>query len=160
VRAAEQDEEQLARYATDLADGVEAALAPWVERVVSDRCRAAGIEPDDDLRAQAASAGRRCRDEVAPKVRVLLSTDIDEQSTTPLTLLREAVRHPTAVLAVAGVPASHRDEFAERAFPEDRYGLAPATFGDLDEGLVDAGLVWGAAKAHVHLARRRAEGRR
>lgn len=160
MRADERDEEQLDRYASELADGVAAALAPWVERVVTDRCRAAGIEPDESLVARAAAAGRRCSDEVAPKVRSLLSTDIDEQVTTPLALLRTAVRHPTEVLDDAGVPAPRRDEFAERAFPEDRYELAPATFADLDPELAEVGLRWGAAKAHVHLARRRAEGRR
>lgn len=160
MRADEHDEEQLVRYATALADGVAEALAPWVQRVVRERCRAAGVEPDDELMAVAAAAGRRCRDEVAPKVRALLVTDIDDQVTTPLTVLRTAVRHPTEVLTAAGVPAPRRDEFAERAFPQDRYELAPATFADLDAELAEPGLRWGAAKAHVHLARRRAEGRR
>lgn len=160
MRADERDEEQLARYAADLADGVEAALAPWVERCVRTGCAAAGVSADDGLLAAARAAGVRCRDEVAPAVRALLVTDIDEQATTPLAVLRGAVRHPTEVLEAAGVPAPRRDEFAQRSFPEDRYELAPASFADLDPDLVEAGLRWGAAKAHVHLARRRAEGRR
>jgi hypothetical protein len=68
--------------------------------------------------------------------------------------------HPTQVLAEAGVPPVERDEHAARLFPDDRYDLAPATFSDLDEALHEPGLVWGAAKAHVVLARRRREGRR
>ena len=36
----------------------------------------------------------------------------------------------------------------------------PATFADLDPDLGSAGIAWGAAKAHVILARRRSEGRR
>lgn len=160
MRTDERDEEQLARYATDLADGVEAALAPWVERCVRTCCAAAGVSADDDLLAAARAAGVRCRDEVAPAVRALLVTDIDEQASTPLTILRGAVRHPTEVLVAAGVPAPRRDEFAQRSFPEDRYELAPASFADLDPELAEAGLRWGAAKAHVHLARRRAEGLR
>ena len=64
------------------------------------------------------------------------------------------------VLADAGVPPIVRDEFEERAFPDDVYGLAPASFADLDPALREPGLVWGAAKAHVVLARRRAEGLR
>ena len=60
----------------------------------------------------------------------------------------------------AGVPAVVRDEFAERAFPGDVYDLAIASFADLDTALHEPGLVWGAAKAHVVLARRRAEGLR
>jgi hypothetical protein len=40
------------------------------------------------------------------------------------------------------------------------YDLTPASFADVDPALHEPGLVWGAAKAHVHLARRRREGRR
>jgi hypothetical protein len=46
-----------------------------------------------------------------------------------------------------------RDSFVERAFPEDAYGLAPASFGDLTPELQDAGLAWGAAKAFEHKRR-------
>ncbi len=47
---------------------------------------------------------------------------------------------------------------AVRAFPDDPFDLSPATFGDIDERLAEPGLRWGAAKAYVHLARRRAAG--
>ena len=40
-------------------------------------------------------------------------------------------------------------------FPDDDYDLSPATFADIDESLHEPGLVWGAAKAHVVLTRRR-----
>jgi hypothetical protein len=93
-------------------------------------------------------------------VRALLASDIDDQRTGPLAVVRGAVRFPTAVLEQAGVPPVERDPFAVRQFPEDLYDLAPATFGDLDPTLHEPGLTWGAAKAHVHLARRRREGRR
>jgi hypothetical protein len=74
-------------------------------------------------------------------------------------LLRAAVRIPTGVLAAAGVAPVDRDDFARRNFPDDPYDLTPASFADVDESLREPGLVWGAAKAHVHLARRRDEGR-
>ena len=35
------------------------------------------------------------------------------------------------------------------------YDLAPANFADVDPALAEPGLLWGAAKAHVHLARHR-----
>ncbi|MEZ5138517.1 MAG: hypothetical protein R2711_07040 [Acidimicrobiales bacterium] len=89
-------------------------------------------------------------------MRALLAADVDAQAQGPLALVREAVRHPTAVLAAAGVGPVVRDEFDERAFPDDVYGLAPAAFADLDPALGELGLVWGAAKAHVVLRRRRA----
>jgi len=154
------DEAALAGYAEALAGGIEAALGPWVERCV------AGIldqwQPGSApaAAADARAAGEQARQEVGAAVRALLATDVDEQRTGPLALLRQAVRYPTAVLAAAGVPPIERDDFAERAFPADVYGLAPAAFTDLDPALGEVGLVWGAAKAHVVLARRRAEGLR
>jgi hypothetical protein len=60
------------------------------------------------------------------------------------------------VLADAGVPPVHRDGAAERLFPDDVYDLTPASFADLDAAVHEPGLVWGAAKAHVILRRRRA----
>ena len=45
-------------------------------------------------------------------------------------------------------------------FPDDLYDLTPGSFRDLDPALHEPGLEWGAAKAHVHLARRRAAGQR
>ncbi|HSL56742.1 MAG TPA: hypothetical protein VK866_02770 [Acidimicrobiales bacterium] len=154
------DEAALARYAATLADGIEAALPGWVERMVVDRLTAWRGEVSPEERAEAAAAGQRARDEVGSEVRALLERDIDDQRTGPLALVRRAVVHPTAVLRAAGVPPVVRDEFAERSFPDDVYDLAPAAFADLDPALHEPGLVWGAAKAHVHLARRRAEGRR
>jgi hypothetical protein len=104
----------------------------------------------------AAEAGARARAEVGPRVRRLLALDIDEQRTNPLSLLRDAVRYPTDVLRAAGVPAVEgRDDFAVRAFPDDVYDLAPATWADVDPSLQDPGITWGAWKAYTHLSRRR-----
>jgi len=153
------DEAALAQYAAALADGIESALGPWVERsvaTVSDRWRPGRV----DLSEAAAAAGLRAATEVGGRVRSLLATDVDEQRTGPLASLRDAVRYPTEVLAEAGVPPVVRDEFAERAFPDDVYDLAPASFADLRPDLSEPGWMWGAAKAHVVLARRRAEGLR
>ena len=36
---------------------------------------------------------------------------------------------------------------------DDVYGLAPASFADVDQSLYEPGLEWGAAKAHAHLTR-------
>ena len=43
---------------------------------------------------------------------------------------------------------------------DDDYDLIIADFADLTPDLAEAGIAWGAAKAHVVLARRRREGRR
>jgi len=68
-------------------------------------------------------------------------------------LLRAAVRYPTAVLRAAGVPPVARDDQQVHLFPDDDYDLAPANFADVDPALAEPGLVWGAAKAYVHLQR-------
>lgn len=151
------DDEALARHAEALASGIEAALPAWVVRCVVDRAEAHRPGSSAALRVAAEGAGRAAQDEVGPRVRALLLADVDAQATGPLAVVRTAVTHPTAVLAAAGVPEVVRDEFAVRAFPDDRYDLAPASFGDLHPDLQELGLVWGAAKAHVVLRRRRAE---
>jgi hypothetical protein len=146
--------------AGDLAAGIEARLAGWVVRCVLTRCEDAGLAVDDTVLGTAWVAGVAARRDVAPRVRALLEQDIDRQRTNPLSVLRTAVRYPTAVLRSLGVPPVDRDAFAERARPEDPYDLAPASFADIDPSLAEPGIRWGAAKAHVHLTRRRAEGRR
>src|SRR5918998_1467217 len=108
------DAEALARYATALADGIDAAIPGWVDRAVRGVLAGQGIAVDD----------------------------------------------ATAVLRAAGARPVPRDEFSERSFPDYVYDLSPATFADVDPSLHEPGLLWGAAKAHVHLARRRREGRR
>lgn len=150
----------LARYATALADGVDAALPGWVERSVATRLAGAGRAADEDLAAAARRAGAAARDDVGAAVRALLARDVDDQPTGPLALLRGAVRYPTAVLATAGVPPLPRDEIDRRLHPDDDYDLSPASFADVDPALHEPGLTWGAAKAHVVLARRRREGLR
>ena len=154
------DEEKLAVIADALADAVEAALPVWVERSVVRLVEAHQGVIDGHTRAAARAAGVRAAEEVGGAVRALLATDVDEQRANPLAVLRTAVRHPGEVLAAAGVPPVVRTPFDERAFPDDVYGLAPATWADIDPDLHERGLVWGAAKAHVVLARRRREGKR
>ena len=138
-----------------LADAVEQVLADWVVRCVLGRCADAGVAVSDDVRARAVAAGEQCRSQVVPELRALLGADLAEQRGTPLGILRSAVRCPSAVLEELGVPHVVRDEFDERADPDDVYALAPAAFADVDESLTGPGIAWGAAKAHVHMARHR-----
>jgi hypothetical protein len=150
------DRAALAAYATALADAVDATLAGWVERAVVARWSAwHGTPAPPDVVTQARAAGERARSELIPELRELLATDVDAQRANPLAIVRRAVPHATDVLRAAGVPPVERDAHAERLFPDDAYDLTPATFGDLDPSVHEPGLVWGAAKAHVVLARRR-----
>ena len=114
-----------------------------------------GAAPDEDERDAAREAGRQAAAEVGRRLGALLDLDVDEQRETPLTILRDAVRYPTEVLRAAGVPPVVRDEFRERAFPEDLYDLAPATWADVSPDLTAPGLAWGAWKA-MTVKRRRA----
>jgi hypothetical protein len=138
-----------------LAGAIERALPGWVERSVERRALAFHGRLDDDVRVAAADAGRRAAVEVGREVRALLALDIDAQPTTPLAILRGAVRFPTEVLRAAAVAPVVRDEQQERLFPDDVYDLAPANFTDVSPELTEVGLAWGAAKAHAHLRRRR-----
>lgn len=150
------DAAALRRYADALVEAVVAAVPGWVERVVVERYQAwAGHAAEPWLLEDARSAGQRAVEDVGPRLRDLLTTDVDAQRNNPLAILRDAVRHPAGVLSAAGVPPVERDPHAEAIFPDDDYDLSPAAFGDLHPSVHEPGLVWGAAKAHVILARRR-----
>lgn len=154
-------EARLGQLARELADGIDQAIAPWVERSVKRVLEAwttqtgRGQAPDPVVLASAAEAGRRARREIVPRVRDVLLADVDRQRTTPLAILRTAVRYPTEVLRAAGVPPVGRDPVARRQFPDDDYDLVPGSFGDLDPALHDLGIAWSAAKAFVFTQRRR-----
>lgn len=154
------DEGALADYAAALADAAETAIPGWVERSVRQVLAAQQLVVGDDVENALAEAAAAAQVEGSSGLRALLTTDIDRQSGNPLSVLRSLVRYPTEVLRAAGARPVRRDDFAERNFPDDIYDLAPASFADVDPGLHEPGLVWGAAKAHVHLSRRRAEGQR
>jgi hypothetical protein len=154
------EDELLAAAGAELAAAVERCLPGWVERSVLRLVAAFHGEVAPPVAAAARAAGERAARDVPARLREVLALDADEQRANPLAVLRTAVRYPAEVLGEAGVPPVVRGEFEERAFPADIYGLSPATWADIDEDLREPGLVWSAAKAHVVLARRRAEGRR
>ena len=146
--------DQLDGAARQLADAVEDSLARWVVAAVESVYRAWANGPlPPDVAAAATNAGALARAAVGQRVRNLLEADIDQQRTTPLSLLRTAVAYPTAVLRDAGVPGVRRDGVAEEMFPDDPYGLTPASFADVDPSLQELGLRWGAAKAWTHKQR-------
>ncbi len=148
------DDQRLAQYAAALADGVGEALPDWVAASVARRL---GGRVPDELREQVTQAGRAAAEDVGDRVRELLALDIDEQWTNPLTLIRTAIQYPTEILQQVDAPVVARDEQARRFHPDDVYDLTPASFADLGQSVHDLGISWGAAKAHVHLRRRREE---
>ena len=139
--------------AEELVAAVGAALPGWVRRSVEGLLVAWTGRADPDVLARADEAGEAAVAEVVPRLRRLLTTDIDQQWTNPLSIVRAAVRHPAAVLREAGVPEVARDPFDEASFPDDVYGLTPFSFAEVDPALQEVGIRWGAAKAQEHLAR-------
>jgi hypothetical protein len=142
-------------HAAALLAAVDGAVEGWLTRCVTTRMVAWSGSCPPEVAAEAAGAAARGHEEVTGRLAALLDTDIDDQRSTPLAVVRAAVRWPTGVLAAAGVPEVRRDDFAVRSFPEDVYDLSPASFADIDEDLREPALVWGAAKAFEHKRRHR-----
>ena len=136
-----------------LVAAVEETLPMWVERSVRQRLCDWSGSADPVAMAEAVAAGQRASEEIGVELRRLLATDLDEQWTNPLSLLRGAVRYPTEVLHRAGVLPVVRDAYDEANFPDDVYDLIPRSFADIHPSLHDLGLAWGVSKAHAHLAR-------
>jgi hypothetical protein len=128
-----------------------------VTRVIDAWGRVEPARRADAIAAAEAAAGPATA-RVVTELRSLFALDAAAQRTTPLQIVRTLVAAPTAVLRAAGVPEVERDEFEQRALPDDDYDLAPRTLGDLgDPELGPLLLVWGLAKAAV-LRERRASG--
>ena len=138
--------------------GVERQVPGWARAHVERLLDAWGhARADARVRAEAqtAEAGAAAARRIVAELRALFAMDPQQQQATPLEVVRTAYREPTEVLAAAGVPPIVRDEFDERAWPDDVYGLVPRTLGDLgDPELAPLHLAWGMAKATVLRARR------
>ncbi|HEY3811219.1 MAG TPA: hypothetical protein VGL49_07275 [Acidimicrobiales bacterium] len=150
--------EAIEEHATALADAIEAALPGWITGNILRVAQAQTGEVSPELATAAAGAGRQVQTQTGPAIRDLLASDIDAQRTTPLALLRQAVRVPTQVLRDAGMVPVARDRFAREAFPDDDYDLSPASWADIDPSLTELGITWGAAKAFEHRRRHRSPG--
>lgn len=137
-------------YAQELLRAVGSAFGPWFRR----RLREIAGRDDERLDAAAQAAA----DWVADELAALLSADAEAQRTNPLHLLRTASRFAVPVLGSMGVPVPVRDEFEERAMPDDSYGIGPLAWIDLGDDVHEAGITWGAWKAATIISRRRTAG--
>jgi hypothetical protein len=145
-------DEVLADVGARLAAAVTAAVPGWVERCVD--ALVSPTAPDRDaVMAAAHAAGLRAQREVATHLPPLLGADVDAQRSTPLEVVRAAVAFPTQVLRDAHVSPRPRDRFAVERFPDDPYGLTPASLPAMDPALGDLAIAWGAAKAMAHRRR-------
>jgi len=143
----------MADGARTLISGVERLGAAWVVRAVAGVVDAWG-RLDEDRRsatlAEAQVAGQRAATRVAGELRALFAIDPAAQRATPLEIIRSLRREPTQILAAAGIPPVDRDQYDERAFPDDVYAIVPKSAADLgDDDLGGALLAWGIGKARV-----------
>ncbi|HXW34597.1 MAG TPA: hypothetical protein VEJ87_08450 [Acidimicrobiales bacterium] len=132
------------------------AVGPWIERSVTDVAQAwGGLEPgtESELLHEAAKLGANVAREVESALEALALSDVDSQTTTPLSVVRAATAAPTALLRAVGVPPIERDVFSIERFPDDIYGLVPPSLGAIDPSLNELAITWGAAKAAVHRRR-------
>ncbi len=153
-QAADEPERDPAAMLLDTATRV---VPGWLRRVTLEAGRLGGVDQAEIERRVDAVADRAAT-EVLERLGELLGTDVDEQRTTPLTLLRDSVREPTQLLRELGASRPSSPD-ADR-FPDDVYRLGPATWSDVDPSLHEPGLTWGAWKAMTVLARRRDDGMR
>lgn len=148
------DELELRRISAELADRLVGALPGWLERVATQRVvEATGAVPSEADISVIVQCCHRVVESVSPRVRDVVTADVDTAAGSPLAVLRDAVDPLNKTLANLGVPAPVRDRMADEMFPTDTYDLGPASFADVDPALVDPGITWGAARAHVHLRR-------
>jgi hypothetical protein len=147
----------MAEGAARLVDGVERFGAAWVVAAVTGIVDAWGkLDPAarTNTLAAAQGAGSAAAARVADELRSFFATDVSEQRTTPLEIIKSLRTEATAVLRDAGIPEVERDEFEARAFPDDMYGIvlkSPVELGD--EELGGALLAWGMGKAKTLRAR-------
>lgn len=152
-------EDNMSPYAKRLFDVIVAAIPVWVDDSVRKIVRRHLVVVNDDVAASIVLAGKEAQLFVSQRLLSLLTTDVDQQSSNPLQILRDSACFPTQVLLDAAIPAPKRDHFDEQINPDDVFGLGPYTWRDLGEDVHDAGIEWGAWKAATVLSRRRAEGK-
>ncbi len=137
------------QYGEALVDAVRAELPGRCAALVR---RLTGDAPDPGTE----QAIDRVVADAVTRLEVLVSADPAEPLSGPLERLRSATHPLTARFDELGVTPPTRDAMDIELRPDDRYGLGPMTFADLGPRTHEAGIAWGAAKAHLHL-RRRAE---
>jgi len=150
VAETDTDAAVLVEHTVALRDAMVKLVPQWVENVMLARVP----KPETAATRNAISRVQtEAANETIPRLNSLLSTDIDEQRSSPLEVVRSLVPSITEELHKLDAPAIRRDPRSVELLPDDVYAVAPATFADIDDSLHPLGLAWGAAKAHVHLRR-------
>jgi hypothetical protein len=150
----------LAQLGAELAGAIVAAIPEWITESVTGRVNQwlqAGGGPlrveEAELLLMCEAAGQTAAEKAGGPLVELLLSDVDQQWTTPLAIVRPLVAFASDVLDRAGVPEVVRDDFQVTRFPDDRYALTPASLAALGEDVAVLALTWGAAKALAHRQR-------
>jgi hypothetical protein len=145
-------------YGVSLADTVHAAMPGFVARLIQERKTAFATPTDPTmLAAEVANLGASLSSSVDQALRAFLTSDIDTQRTTPLTIIRNHLAPVTELLHRVGCAHATRDPFDESAFPDDIFAVGPHAWADFGDEVHEAGLRWGAAKAMAHRQRHRSQ---
>lgn len=142
------------QYSARLLETSNEVVAQWVERLIRKHCddqKISDLVVGDLLSSVVARVNR----EVHSNLHELLSLDVLEQRSNPLAIFRQATRSVSELLTQIGCTPKARDEFDERSFPDDIFGLSPATWADIDETMVEPGIEWGAWKAATIMMRKK-----
>lgn len=140
----------LVEHAVALRDAMVRLVPQWIENVMLARAPEPDSAPTREAVTRLQSEATR---HAIPELTRLLDSDIDQQWSSPLEIVRSLVPAITAELRDLDAPVVRRDARSVELLADDLYGITPATFADIDESLHPLGLGWGAAKAHVHLRR-------
>lgn len=141
-------------YSERLLNVMEATASSWLRRSFDRVVDAQGLAGSADSTSRD-EAIVEAFDELSTNVRELLLLEAWEQRRNPLDLVRECTGALSRELARLGARPVRRDEFEERSFPGDVFGLCPATWSDVHPDLHEVGLEWGAWKAAAIIAHRR-----
>ncbi len=141
------EEEKFTQYGQVLCAAISEAIRPWLNSQVLSRVKML----DDELDEAMEHAAVRVEKSIAE----LAAADVDAPLSGPLERIRQGVEPLNAVLDQRGVEPPRRNAMDQQMRPDDRHELGPMTFRDLGDAVHDAGIGWGAAKAHLHLQRRR-----
>ena len=108
-----------------------------------------------EIEGRARDAGARAAASITPSLYSrLLGRETSTRSGRPRSaLVRSLVVSPARCLPTPEFRRCERDTFETDRFPDDHYGLVPASLSVLGEEVGDLAIAWGAQKALAHRRR-------
>lgn len=143
------DEAKFLEHGQQLHRAVSGAIRPWLDALIESRVSGSS------LTTELAETLDGITTAVDRSIAELINADVEKPLSGPLERIRREVEPLNDVLDRLGVSPPHRDPVDVQMRPGDRHALGPMTFRDLGDDVHEAGITWGAAKAHLHLQRRR-----